>query len=92
MKLALIAYLHGSGGAERQIVLLANEMSVRGHETHLVVLCDNKSPYNIEPSVRVHDLSSSEGTGRFRILKRYSLFKKEITSVPLKRDDLNINY
>lgn len=89
MKLALIAYLHGSGGAERQIVLLANEMSARGHETHLVVLCDNKSQYKIESSVIVHDLSIQERTGQFRIQKRYSLFKKEMQGI---RPDITINY
>lgn len=89
MKLALIAYLHGSGGAERQIVLLANEMSARGHETHLVVLCDNKAPYKIESSVIVHDLSISEGAGKFRILKRYNLFKNEMKRI---RPDITINY
>ena len=89
MKLALIAYLHGSGGAERQIVLLANEMSKRGHETHLVVLCENNSPYKIESSVIVHDLSILEGTGKFRILKRYCLFKKEMKDI---KPDVTINY
>ena len=89
MKLALIAYLHGYGGAERQIVLLANEMKARGHETHLVVLCDNKSPYKIEPSVIVHDLSGSEGNGKFRIMKRYCLFKKEMQKI---KPDITINY
>lgn len=89
MKLALIAYLHGSGGAERQIVLLANEMRARGHETHLVVLCDNKSPYKIESSVIVHDLSCLEGNGKFRIMKRYCLFKKEMKKI---KPDITINY
>lgn len=89
MKLALIAYLHGSGGAERQIILLANQMSVRGHETHLIVLCDNKSPYQIEPSVIVHDLSSLEDCGKLRILKRYCLFKKEMKRI---NPDTTINY
>lgn len=89
MKLALIAYLHGSGGAERQIVLLANEMRARGHETHLVVLCENKSPYKIESSVIVHDLSGSEGTGKYRIMKRYCLFKKEMKEI---KPDVTINY
>lgn len=89
MKLALIAYLHGSGGAERQIVLLANEMRARGHETHLVVLCDNKSPYKIESSVIVHDLSCLEGNGKFRIMKRYCHFKKEMKKI---KPDITINY
>ena len=38
MKIATIAYLHGAGGAERQIIMLSNEMANRGHEVHMIVL------------------------------------------------------
>lgn len=34
MKIATIAYLHGAGGAERQIIMLSNEMAMKGHEVH----------------------------------------------------------
>lgn len=89
MRLALIAYLHGAGGAERQIVLLANEMNNRGHETHLVILCDNKSLYKINSSVIIHDLSIKENLGAFRILNRYILFIKEMKKI---KPDITINY
>ena len=45
MKIATIGYLHGSGGAERQIILLSNELAQKGHEVHLVILNENKAPY-----------------------------------------------
>lgn len=38
MKIACITYLHGSGGAERQIIMLANTLSRFKHEVHLIVL------------------------------------------------------
>ena len=38
MKIATIGYLHGSGGAERQIILLSNELAQKGHEVHLLSL------------------------------------------------------
>ena len=60
MKIATIAYLHGAGGAERQIIMLSNEMVQRGHDVHMVVLNEFKSPYPISDKIKVYDLSEYE--------------------------------
>ena len=88
MKIATIAYLHGAGGAERQIIMLSNEMAMRGHEVHLVVLNEFKSPYEISDKVRVYDLSGKEN-GKFRIVKRFVAFKKTIRRI---KPNITINY
>ena len=36
MKIACIGYLHGAGGAEKQIIMLSNALFERGHEVHLI--------------------------------------------------------
>lgn len=89
MKLALIAYLHGAGGAERQIVLLANEMAKRNHEVHLIVLCENNSHYHLLEQVNVHDATRNEGGGIFRIVKRFVAMRKYLRYI---RPDVTISY
>lgn len=89
MKLALIAYLHGAGGAERQIILLANEMINRKHEVHLIILNENKCRYPITEQVNIHDLSQDERVGPFTIIRRYLLLKNTLKSI---RPDLTISY
>lgn len=86
MRLALCAYLHGNGGAERQITMLANAMADRGHEVHFLVLSEFNKKYEISPLVHVHDLTEEEKKalhpiiGRFKALKRaYKEIKPDCT-------------
>ena len=88
MKIVTVAYLHGAGGAERQIIMLSNEMAMRGHEVHMIVLNEFKSPYEISDKVRIYDLSVKEG-GKFGIVKRFLAFKNTIRRI---KPDITINY
>ena len=88
MRIATIAYLHGAGGAERQIIMLSNEMAMRGHEVHLIVLSEFKSPYPIDKRVTVYDLTANEGS-RFRIAKRFFAFAKTLKKIV---PDITVNY
>lgn len=88
MRIATIAYLHGAGGAERQIILLSNEMARRGYDVHLVILSERKSPYPIDEDVIVHDLSNIEH-GRFSVIERFLAFRKELKKI---RPDVTINF
>lgn len=88
MKIATIAYLHGAGGAERQIIMLSNEMAIRGHEVHMIVLSDFKAPYPISEKVTVHDLSGKEN-GKLSVIKRFLAFRSTIKEI---RPDITINY
>lgn len=88
MRIATIAYLHGAGGAERQIIMLSNEMAIRGHEVYMVVLNEFKSPYSISDKVSVIDLSSCD-KGGYGIIKRFFSLKK---TIGLIKPDVTINY
>ncbi len=88
MRIATIAYLHGAGGAERQIIMLSNEMALRGHEVHMLVLNEFNSPYSISNNVIVHDLSGREN-GKLGVIKRYVAFRETIKKI---RPDVTINY
>ena len=83
-----VGYLHGAGGAERQIILLSNQMARRGHDVTLCVLCEYKSKYVIDDAVRFVDLTSVEG-GRLSIWKRYKAFRKLVIE---ERPDIIVNY
>ncbi len=88
MKIATIAYLHGAGGAERQIVMLSNEMAMRGHEVHMIVLNEFKAPYQILDKVIVHDLSEKE-KGKFSLVKRFLAFREAVKGI---KPNITISY
>lgn len=88
MKLATIAYLHGVGGAERQIVMLSNEMAMRGHEVHMIVLSEFNSSYPVSSKINVYDLSGYE-KGNFGIVKRFIAFRNVIKKI---KPNITINY
>ena len=68
MKIVCVGYLQGAGGAERQIIMLANALAERHHDVHLVVLAENKSKYSIAENVIVHDLTNAEDSNKKRIV------------------------
>lgn len=71
MKIACVAYLHGFGGAERQLITLANQMVSRGHEVHMILLTDNKIYYKIDSQIKIHSLLNVErGNAILKILRR----------------------
>jgi glycosyltransferase involved in cell wall biosynthesis len=88
MRIATIAYLHGAGGAERQILMLSNFLAKIGHEVHLVILNEKNTRYIISDKVNQHDLSQKEH-GKFRILQRWIALRNELKQI---RPDVTINY
>lgn len=88
MKIVTIAYLHGAGGAERQIIMLSNEMAMRRHEVHMIVLNEFNSHYPISENVKIYNLTEKE-KGKLGILKRFIAFKKTIEKI---KPDVTINY
>lgn len=71
MKIACVGYLHGFGGAERQIITLANQLVERNHEVHMILLSDNKICYDLSSKVKIHSLLYAEKGNYFhRILRR----------------------
>ena len=78
MRIAVVAYLHGSGGAERQITMLANALADRGHDVQMLVLAENNPKYPISEKVHIIDLSGDEGTGKLRSIKRFFAYRQAI--------------
>ena len=89
MNIITVGYLHGRGGAERQIILLSNELAKRGHDITLCVLNENNAQYPVNEKVVIRDLSQEERTGILRILRRFLAFRKLVGDV---RPDIIINY
>lgn len=89
MKIACIGYLHGAGGAEKQIIMLANALAERGHEIHLIILAVNNSQYDIRNDIIKHDLSSLEKKNGNKILNRYFALKELLKEIV---PDISINY
>ena len=89
MKIVCVGYLHGAGGAERQIIMLANALSQRGHEVHLIILAENKSKYSITNTVNIHNLTEIESKSRNKIINRFHALKEVLYKI---KPDLSIHY
>ena len=81
VKIVCVGYLQGAGGAERQIIMLANALAERHHDVHLVVLAENKSKYSIAENVIVHDLTNAEDSNKKRIVDRFRALKSELSKI-----------
>lgn len=88
MRILTVGYLHGAGGAERQIILLSNQMAKRGHDVTLCVLAEFTSKYVIDEKVHLVDLTGVESR-RASIWKRYLVFRKLVLKT---RPDVIVNY
>lgn len=92
MKILTVGYLHGSGGAERQIILFSNQLTQCGHDVTLCVLAEHNSPYKTDDSVKIVDASNAEyniNSSLGKILKRLFAFRKVVRQV---KPDAIINY
>lgn len=82
IKLVLLGYFHGYGGAEKSIIMLANAMADRGHKVTMIALVAEKVAYPISDSVEVVELKSTHGTNRFfAALERYRGLKRALFTI-----------
>ncbi|WP_133968160.1 glycosyltransferase [Eubacterium limosum] len=89
MKIVCVGYLHGSGGAERQIIMLANALAERGNDVSLIVLCELNNKYMISERVTLYDLTTCESKKGNRFLNRFKALKKAYLSIA---PDVTIHY
>lgn len=88
MRILTVGYLHGAGGAERQIILLSNQLAERGMDVTLCILAEYNTSYKIGDNVNVVDLTHAE-KGSFTLLKRFWAFREFVLSY---NPDVIINY
>lgn len=89
MKIVCVGYLHGSGGAERQIIMLANALAERGNDVSLIVLCEFNNKYMISKRVTLYDLTTCESKKGNKFLNRFKALKKAYLSI---EPDVTIHY
>lgn len=88
MKIVFLAYLHGFGGAERQIVMLANSMAVRGHVVTLVSICADNNCYKLDKNVRYIFLPDRK-KNILRLLTRYQDIRRLLKNI---EPDLTVSF
>jgi len=70
MKIVFLSYLHGYGGAEKQIVSLANAMAERNHDVTLISICCDNNCYELDDRIQYYFLPDRK-TSFMRIITRY---------------------
>ena len=88
MKIAFIAYLHGFGGAQRQIINVANAMRRKGHRVVLISLSGNRDCYGVDPTVKKYYVRDC-GVGLLKIINRYRGLKKLLRK---NKPDVVVNF
>ena len=88
MKIVFLSYLHGFGGAEKQIIMLANAMAERGHNVTLISICANNKCYDLDESVEYIFLPDKK-TGILRIVYRYQNIKEKLKRI---KPDITVNF
>lgn len=88
MRLVLLAYLHGFGGAEKQIVMLANAMADRGHDVTLISISADNNCYKLNEGVDYLSLPD-RCKGILRIGSRYIDIWKTLRCI---KPDITVNY
>lgn len=88
MILAFIGYMHGFGGAEKQMVQLANAMQEIGHDVSFISMCDNNECFPINESIHRYFIKDS-GNGVKKIVCRYFGLKKCLGII---RPDIVVNF
>ena len=88
MKMVFIAYLRGFGGAQRQIINVANAMSRMGHDVALISMSDNKKCYEIDQAIH-YKYIKDHGAGPLKLLNRYKGLKKVLLDI---KPDIIINF
>lgn len=89
MRIACVGYMHGKGGAERQLIMLANALSIMGHEVSLIVMAQCNIQYNIDEKIKVINLSAEEKLDRFKMFTRYRVLFETYVHI---RPDVSIHF
>ncbi|WP_303208403.1 glycosyltransferase [Bacteroides oleiciplenus] len=89
MKIALVGYLHGSGGAERQIIMLANALAAYNHDVYLLILAQNNPCYEISDKVNRVVLTHCEKKYGVKIINRFLAYRNCIIKL---QPDVTIHY
>lgn len=89
MKIVCVGYLHGAGGAERQIVMLANNLAKMGHNVTLIILACANIKYEISSDVKILDLTVAEQAKGNKIFNRFKALKKAYLDIS---PDVTIHY
>lgn len=76
MRIILLGHLHGYGGAEKSLVMLANQLSERGHDVTLVSMTSNNNVYNLSKMVRYEYIDDKCSNKIATIFNRYFLLDK----------------
>lgn len=78
MRLLFVGYLHGYGGAEKQLIMLANEMAEKRHDVALVSLSENHACFQISPKVSYDYLIDRHKSRFLNIESRFQYLKRKI--------------
>ena len=89
MKIACVGYYQSVGGAEKQLILLANALAERGHEVSLIVMADNVISYEVDKRVRIIDLSVGERNASKKIVYRFKALKAAYKKI---KPDVSVHY
>ena len=88
MKIVFLSYLQGYGGAEKQSIMLANNMASRGHEVTVIAVSDYDPCFAIDERVKLEHLPDKHSS-ILRVFSRYRDVKKALIAI---RPDVTVHF
>ena len=88
MKIAFLAYLEGYGGAEKQMVMLANELAKRGHDIYMISISVDNNCYSLDKNVTYCFIPDKHGRA-LRHITRYIDIKNKLKAI---KPDITLNF
>lgn len=88
MKIAILSYFHGYGGAEKQTVLLANGLVAKKHDVMVVSICEDDCKYHLNGDVK-RKYIRDRNTSVFRIITRFLDIKSTLSGF---QPDITISF
>lgn len=78
MKILFVSYLAGFGGLERMLINLANDMTEKKHNVHMVILGLNSIKYNLSQNIDYHFIADRSSSKAICVVDRYIKLNKYI--------------
>jgi glycosyltransferase involved in cell wall biosynthesis len=81
MRIACIGYFEGSGGAERQLLMLASYLAEKNNEVYVIALSSNIICFEYSKRIKLVDLAKDECKNKTKIISRFKLLRKKLYEI-----------
>ncbi|WP_062051718.1 glycosyltransferase family 4 protein [Bacillus sp. JCM 19034] len=80
-KIVLLGFISGVGGAQKSLIMLANELANRGYDITLISFHNDKPHFEISKKVKCEFIEDTKGGKLNKVYKRFILLKNKLNEI-----------